>query len=40
MGEKGHRFVRQNFLLTRHLREYMTLLLALQLGQAGTIRIP
>ena len=39
MGEKGHRFVRQNFLLMRHLREYMTLLTALQLGQAATIRI-
>jgi trehalose synthase len=39
MGEKGHRFVRQNFLLTRHLREYLTLLLSLQVGGAGTIRI-
>ena len=28
-GENGHRHVRENFLLTRHLREYLTLMLAL-----------
>ncbi len=29
MGIKGKEFVRQNFLLTRHLREYLTLMLLL-----------
>jgi trehalose synthase len=29
MGEKGHQFVRDKFLLTRQLREYLTLTLAL-----------
>lgn len=29
MGEKAHRFARDNFLLTRQLREYLTLMLAL-----------
>lgn len=32
MGEKGREFVRENFLLTRHLREYLTLMLALEKG--------
>ena len=32
MGEKGKEFVRENFLLTRHLREYLTLLLGLKKG--------
>jgi trehalose synthase len=32
MGEKGREFVRENFLLTRHLREYLTLLLGLKKG--------
>ncbi len=32
MGEKGREFVRENFLLTRHLREYLTLLLELKKG--------
>jgi len=30
MGIKGRRLVRENFLLTRHLREYLTLILALK----------
>ena len=30
MGIKGRRLVRENFLLTRHLREYLTLMLALR----------
>jgi trehalose synthase len=30
MGEAGREFVRENFLLTRHLREYLTLMLALR----------
>ncbi len=32
MGDKGREFVRENFLLTRHLREYLTLMVGLQLG--------
>lgn len=39
MGEKGHRHVRDNFLLTRHLREYLTLMLALQRGGDGRIEL-
>lgn len=29
MGEKGHRFVQENFLITRHLRDYFTLIISL-----------
>lgn len=29
MGDKGHRFVRDNFLITRHLRDYLTLIISL-----------
>lgn len=29
MGEKGQRFVRENFLITRHLRDYLTLIISL-----------
>jgi trehalose synthase len=29
MGEKGHRFVHDNFLITRHLRDYLTLIISL-----------
>jgi trehalose synthase len=32
MGETGRRFVRENYLLTRHLREYLTLFLVLRDG--------
>ncbi len=32
MGERARRFVLDNFLITRHLREYLTLLLSLQAG--------
>jgi trehalose synthase len=32
MGNKGREFVREHFLLTRHLREYLTLLLGLKKG--------
>jgi trehalose synthase len=39
MGEKGHRFVRENFLLTRHLREYLTMMLALRHGTRELIEI-
>jgi trehalose synthase len=37
MGERARRHVQENFLLTRHLREYLTLIHALQHGQAGRI---
>lgn len=37
MGEKGRRLVREHFLLTRHLREYLTLMLLLE--QSGSERI-
>jgi trehalose synthase len=39
MGEKGRRFVRENYLLTRHLREYLTLMLALRQGDAGDFEL-
>ena len=39
MGEKGYRHVRDNFLLTRHLREYLTLMLALERGGADRIEL-
>jgi trehalose synthase len=39
MGCKGHMFVHDHFLLTRHLREYLTLLVALQLGSHDTVRL-
>jgi len=29
LGEKGHRFVHENFLITRHLRDYLTLIISL-----------
>lgn len=32
MGNKGREFVREHFLLTRHLKEYLTLLLGLRKG--------
>ncbi|MCK4413275.1 MAG: glycosyltransferase [Candidatus Eisenbacteria sp.] len=39
MGLKAKRFVRENFLLTRHLREYLTLMLALTHGDGGRITL-
>jgi len=39
MGIKAREFVRENFLLTRHLREYLTLLLALTHGDEGRIEL-
>jgi len=35
MGRSGREFVRENFLLTRHLREYLTLFLYLLRGKGG-----
>ncbi len=37
MGRKAKEFVRENFLLTRHLREYLTLFLAMLHEQEGRI---
>ena len=39
IGEKAREFVRQNFLRTRHLREYMTLMVALTHGNADRIEL-
>ena len=39
MGEKARRYVRENFLLTRHLREYLTLMLALERGARDRVEI-
>lgn len=39
MGEKGRRLVRENFLLTRHLREYLTLMVGLLHGAKDRIEI-
>lgn len=39
MGIKAKEFVRENFLLTRHLREYLTLMLGLSHGEAERIEL-
>lgn len=39
MGIKGKEFVRQNFLLTRHLREYLTLMLLVMRGGKDRVEI-
>jgi len=39
MGSKAHAFVRDNFLITRHLREYLTLLVALTNGTRERIEL-
>jgi len=39
MGQKVHEFVRENFLITRHLREYLTLVYALMYGQGDRIQL-
>ncbi|RUM89949.1 MAG: glycosyl transferase family 1 [Thermodesulfatator sp.] len=39
MGERARRLVRENFLLTRHLREYMALMLSLTNGSEDRIDI-
>jgi trehalose synthase len=39
MGKKGRDFVQENFLLTRHLREYFTLMLSLRHGSEQEILI-
>lgn len=39
MGEKAQAFVRDNFLITRHLREYLTLMVALLHGAQDRIEL-
>jgi trehalose synthase len=39
MGKKARAFVRENFLLTRQLREYLTLLVGLRHGQTERIEL-
>jgi len=39
MGENGRELVRQNFLITRHLREYLTAMVALAQGGADRIEL-
>ena len=39
MGRKAHIFVRENFLITRHLRDYLSLLLALKMGSHERIEL-
>ncbi len=39
MGEKGRNFVRENFLLSRHLREYLTLMVSLLHGRGDRIEL-
>ena len=37
MGRTGHDFVREHFLLTRNLRDYLTMLLCLDHPESGVI---
>ena len=39
MGEKARNFVRENFLLTRHLREYLTIMVSLLHGRGDRIEL-
>lgn len=39
MGERAHRFVKQNFLVTRQVREHLTIMLALQYGSHDRIEV-
>src|SRR5262249_10251749 len=39
IGRTAHRFVREHFLLTRHLREYLTLMVSLQHGGGERIEV-
>ncbi len=39
MGERAHQFVLENFLITRHLREYLTLVVALLHGSDERIEL-
>jgi trehalose synthase len=39
MGQKAHQFVLENFLITRHVREYLTLMLAIMRGTEERIEL-
>ncbi len=39
MGEKAHEFVRRNFLITRHLRDYLTLMISLIYADGSRIEL-
>jgi trehalose synthase len=39
IGQRGHRFVRENFLLTRQLREYLILMAGLRLGFSDRLEL-
>ncbi|MGD8590933.1 MAG: hypothetical protein PVG22_19075 [Chromatiales bacterium] len=39
MGTQAQAFVRDNFLITRHLREYLTLMVALRKGAQDHIEL-
>lgn len=39
MGLRGKEYVRENFLITRHLREYLTLMLSLHAGHSDRIEL-
>lgn len=39
IGERGHRFVLDNFLITRHLRDYLTVIIALLHPEGGRIEL-
>ena len=39
MGRTAHEFVRENFLLTRHLREYLSLMVACVYGDEERIEL-
>jgi trehalose synthase len=37
MGETGREFVRENFLLTRNLRDYLILMIAIRSGRGERV---
>ncbi len=39
MGRKAHQFVKENFLITRHLRDYLSLMLALISGNGERVEV-
>lgn len=39
IGEKAHRLVLENYLLTRHLREYLALMLSLRIGEIDRLEV-
>jgi trehalose synthase len=39
MGQQARRFIAENFLITRHLREYLTLMVGLENGSPGRMHV-